>query len=160
VAESWFLKIDGIEGESTDAAHKGEIDVQAWSWGVSQTGGAPGSGGGSGKADFQDFHFVARISKASPQLFLACATSTHHKVAALSGVRSAGKSKAADFLKYKLSDVQVTSVQHSDGESGPPMEQFSLNYSKFEISYSPQTATGQLGPAVVAGFDLKQNKKI
>ena len=162
MAESWFLEIDGIEGESTDAAHKGEIDVQSWSWGVTQAGGAagPGGGGGAGRADFQDFHFVARISKASPQLFLACATGTHHKWAALSGVPTAGKSKATAFLTYKLSEVQVTSVQHSDSESEPPAEQFSLNYSKFEISYSPQTASGKLGPPVTAGFDVKHNKKI
>jgi type VI protein secretion system component Hcp len=31
MAEKWFLKIDGVEGESTDAAHKGEIDVLSWS---------------------------------------------------------------------------------------------------------------------------------
>ena len=160
VAEAWFLKIDGIEGESTNAAHKGEIDVESWSWGVIQTGGDAGSGGGAGKAEFQDFQFVTRISKASPQLFLSCATGTHHKWAALSGVRSAGKSKTAPFLAYKLTDVRVTSVQHGDSEAGPPMEQFSLDYSKFEISYSPQSKSGKLEPAVVAGYDLKTNKKV
>jgi type VI protein secretion system component Hcp len=56
-------------------------------------------------------HFVARISKASPKLFLSCATGSHHKVATLSGARTAGKGKTVDFLKYKLADVQVTSVQ-------------------------------------------------
>ncbi len=34
----YFLKIDGIEGESQDAKHKGEIDVESWSWGRHQTG--------------------------------------------------------------------------------------------------------------------------
>ncbi|HEY7575111.1 MAG TPA: type VI secretion system tube protein Hcp, partial [Thermoanaerobaculia bacterium] len=29
----YFLKIDGIEGESQDGKHKGEIDVLSWSWG-------------------------------------------------------------------------------------------------------------------------------
>ena len=81
MAERWFLKIDGIDGESTDAAHKDEIDVESWSWGVGRErdrGRAPASGG-RGKAAFQDIHFVARISKASPKLFLACAAGTHHK---------------------------------------------------------------------------------
>jgi type VI secretion system secreted protein Hcp len=161
MAESWFLKIDGVDGESTNATHKGEIDVLSWSWGVAQAGGsAGGGGGGAGKAAFQDFHFVARISKASPKLFLACATGSHLKWAALSGVRSAGKSKATDFVKYKLSDVVVTSDAHADDESGAPTEQFSLNYAKFEVSYSPTTATGKIDAPVSAGFDLKMNKKI
>ena len=96
VAERWFLKLDGIAGESTDVAHKGEIDIDSWSWGVSNTrldvGG--GGGGGAGKASFQDFHFVSRISKASPALFLACASGSHIKEALLSGVRGSGKARA------------------------------------------------------------------
>ena len=159
MAEQWFLKIDGIEGESTNDAHKDEIDVESWSWGVVQSG-ASGSGGGvgAGKAVFQDMHFVARISKASPKLFLACATDSHHKVATLSGSRTGGKT--VDFLEYKLSDVQITSVQHSDSEAGAPMEQFSLQYRKFEISYSPQKSSGKIGPAATAGFDVQQNKTL
>jgi type VI secretion system secreted protein Hcp len=161
VAENWFLKVDGIEGESADVSHKGEIDVLSWSWGVANVGSGPGGpsgpgggGGGAGRASFQDFTFVARISKASPQLFLSCATGTHHKAASLSGSRATGKAQD-DFLKYKLSDVQVTSVQHGAGDADPPTEQFSLSYSRFEISFTPET-----GPPVTAGYDLKLNKKI
>ena len=80
MAESWFLKIDGVQGESTDISHKDEIGVLSWSWGVSHPSGVgTGSGGGAGKAAFQDFQFVTRVSKASPVLFLSCATGTHHK---------------------------------------------------------------------------------
>jgi type VI secretion system secreted protein Hcp len=38
MAVDFFLKLDGIPGESKDKAHKGEIDVLAWSWGMSQSG--------------------------------------------------------------------------------------------------------------------------
>jgi type VI secretion system secreted protein Hcp len=161
MAESWFLKIDGIEGESTDQSHKGEIDVLAWSWGVSQAGTtATGTGGGAGKASFQDFHFVSQISKASPKLFLAAASGSHIKWAALGGVRGSGKSKSDEFLKYKLSDIIVSSVQHSDAEGGPPTEQFSLNYSKIEMTYSSQAPSGKLGPSVSAGWNVFKNVKL
>ena len=158
--ERWFLKIDGIAGESTDSAHKGEIDVQAWSWGVTQTGThSTGGGGGAGKAVFQDFHFVSRISKASPALFLSCATGVHHKEANLTGVRNVGKGKGNTFLKYKMSDVLVSSLTQSDSSADVPNEQFSLNFSKIEMSFFPQSASGKLEPAVTAGFDQKANKK-
>ena len=161
MAESWFLKIDGVQGESTDISHKDEIGVLSWSWGVSHPSGAgTGSGGGAGKAAFQDFQFVTRVSKASPVLFLSCATGTHHKDATLSGVRTSAGSKSADFLKYKLSDVTLTSVQQSGSEDGVPVEQFSLNYSKIEVSYVPQSATGKVGAPIQAGFDVKANKKL
>jgi type VI secretion system secreted protein Hcp len=157
--ERWFLKLDGITGESTDAAHKGEIDVQSWSWGVVHEGSPGPGGGGAGRVSFQDFHFVARISKASPQLFLSCATGVHHKGATLSGSRLGDKA-SGDFLKYKLSDVLVTSAQHGDGRSDVPTEQFSLSYARFEITFTPQSTDGSPGPPVSAGFDVKLNKKI
>ncbi len=161
MAERWFLKIDGIVGESTDASHKDEIDVLSWSWGVTQSGGgAVGGGAGAGKAAFQDFQFVSRIGKASPKLFLSCATGTHHKTAALSGVRTGAKGASSEFLKYKLSDVVITSDQYSGSEGDIPVEQFSLNYSKIEVTYTPQTPTGAVGTAVKAAFDVKANKKL
>jgi type VI secretion system secreted protein Hcp len=140
-------------------AHKGEIDVLSWSWGVA-TQGSPGlgGGGGAGKPSFQDFHFVAKISKASPKLFLSCATGMHHKAATLSG-RRAGSQKGGEFLKYTLTDVQVASVQHSDGGGDLPVDEFSLRYSRFEISFTPQKEDGSAGPAVTAGYDLKLGKK-
>jgi type VI secretion system secreted protein Hcp len=162
VAERWFLKLAGITGESTHAAHKGEIDVESWSWGVSNTssssGGGGGGGGGAGKASFQDFHFVSRISKASPALFTSCASGSHIKEALLSGVRGAGK--GTDYLKYKLRDVVVTSLMQSDNDADPPVEQFSLSFAKVEWSYTPQSQSGKLEPPVTAGWDLKANKKL
>ncbi len=164
MAESWFLKIDGIPGDSKDVNHKDEIDVLSWSWGVTQTGGgvgtgAGGGGAGAGKAAFQDFHFVSRISKASPKLFLSCATGTHIKTALLSGSRTAGKGASSEFLKYKLSDVVITSDQHAGNEGETPIEQFSLNYSKIEMTLTPQDAKGGPGTPIKAAFDLKANKK-
>jgi type VI secretion system secreted protein Hcp len=160
VAERWFLKIDGIAGESTNAAHAGEIDVDSWSWGVSRGGsGGSGSGGGAGKASFDDFHFVSRISAASPKLLDACATGSHIKQATLSGARSSGKSKGGDYLKYQLSDIVVTGVQQLGGDDQVATQQFSLNYSKVEVTYTPQTASGKLGPPVTFGYDIKTTKK-
>src|SRR5436309_614292 len=61
-AVDYFLKIDGIEGESQDSKHKNEIDLESFSWGETQSGthGA-GGGGGAGKVSMQDFHFVMRV---------------------------------------------------------------------------------------------------
>ena len=108
---------------------------------------------------FQDLHFVAKISKASPKLFLACATGTHIKEAMLSGVRATSKAQA-DYVVYKMRDVLVTSIQHNDGPGDLPTEHVSLNYSKIEISYFPQSSSGKVGAPITFGFDLKANKKI
>ena len=38
MAVDMFIKIDTIPGESKDDKHKGEIDVLAWSWGLTRQG--------------------------------------------------------------------------------------------------------------------------
>jgi type VI secretion system secreted protein Hcp len=160
-AVDYFLKIEGIEGESTDHKHKGEIDLQSFSWGEHQTGShSAGGGGGAGKVSMQDFHFVAKISKASPKLFLACATGEHFKKAVLT-CRKAGKDQQ-EFLKIHFSDLLVSSYQ--TGGSGHsdivPTDQASLNFSKIEWEYKEQKPDGTLGAPVKAGYDVKSNKTV
>jgi type VI secretion system secreted protein Hcp len=154
-----FLKLDGIEGESTDAAHKGEIEVLSFSWGVNQTF-SPGSGGagGSGKASFQDLHFNTIVSKASPRLFKACATGEHIKKASLS-MRKAGGRQQQEFLKIELEEVLVSSYQPAGDTGGDaPVEDLALSFAKIRFSYIPQNADGSAGDPVTAGFDIPANK--
>ena len=160
-AADYFLKISGVDGESTDSKHKGEIELESWSYGLTHTGGGhSGGGGGAGKAVFQDFHFVMKVSKASPKIFQACTTGEHLKDATLVA-RKAGKEQQ-EYLKIKLSEVLVSSYQQggSVGEQIVPMDQVSFNFAKIEIEYREQKSDGSLGGAVKGGFDLKQNKAI
>jgi type VI secretion system secreted protein Hcp len=155
----YFLKIDGIEGESRDSKHKGEIELESWSWGETQAVLASGGGGGAGKVQMQDFHFVTRVSKASPKLFLACASGQHVKSAQLTA-RKAGE-RQLEFLRYTLSDVLVTSYQTggSGAEEVVPMDQVSLNFSKIQVDYTEQKPDGSAGGTLSAGWDVKTNKK-
>jgi type VI secretion system secreted protein Hcp len=158
MAERWFLKIDGIAGESADVGHKGEIEVLSWSWGVTNPAGpAGGSGGGSGLPGFSDFVFSTQLSKASPRLFLAAVTGSHHRSAVLTGVR--GAVGGSEFVRYTLSDVMVTSDRHGDSEASVPTEEFALGYAKIEVAYTPTGRSGQPEAVVKAGFDLKRGAK-
>ena len=74
-------------------------------------------------------------------------------------MKPASKDASSDFLKYKLSDVIETSNQHADGQGSSPMETFSLNYSKIEITYTPQSATGKPATPIHTGFDVKSSKE-
>ena len=47
-AVDYFLKFDGIKGESTDAKHKDEIDIESWSWGETHTRGRPARAAAAG----------------------------------------------------------------------------------------------------------------
>jgi type VI secretion system secreted protein Hcp len=160
MAIDYFLRIDGVPGESLDAKHKGAIDVEAWSWGEvnPSSAGGPGGGGGAGKVQMQDFNFSAKFSKASPALMLACASGKHFKSAVLTA-RKAGKAQQ-DFLTFSLSDVLVSAYQ-TGGAGGEvvPMDSVSLNFSKIQVEYKQQNPDGSLGGSIKAGWDVKQNKQ-
>jgi type VI secretion system secreted protein Hcp len=157
----YFLKVEGVEGESTDEKHKGEIDLESWSWGETNSGSfSQGGGGGAGKVVMQDFHFVKKLDKASPVLFISCATGKHIKKAILTARKAGGKQE--DYLKVTMEDVLISSYQtggsaHSDVV---PTDQFSINFSKIEWSYKEQKPDGSLGGEAKQGYDVKANKKI
>ena len=157
----YFLKIEGIEGESQDHKHKNEIGLESFSWGATNSGTmAEGGGGGAGKVSMQDFHFVMKHNKASPKLMLANAGGEHIKSAIVT-CRKAGKDQQ-EFLKIVMSDLIISSYQTGGSAHGDiiPVDQISLNFSKIEFEYKEQKPDGTLGGAVKAGWDLKANKKI
>jgi type VI secretion system secreted protein Hcp len=158
MAVDYFIKFDGIKGESTDAKHKDEIDVESWSWGETHPGSAAsGGGGGAGKVAMQDFQFVMRLNRASPRLMRACATGQHIKMATLSA-RKAGKGQQ-EYLTFKFHDVLVSSFQTGGSEDAAfvPTDQVSF-IAKIEVAYKPQKADGSLAAAVQFRYDLKTNK--
>jgi len=100
------------------------------------------------------------MSKASPRLFLACASGQHLKQAKLSAVRAGAK--AAEFLTITLNEVLVTSYQTGGSEAAEivPMDQVSLNFAKLRMEYRAQKADGSLDAPIVAGWDVKTNVKV
>jgi len=94
MAVDMFIKIGDIKGEAKDAKHKAEIDVLAYSWGMSNSGTTHmGGGGGSGKVSVQDLSFTKYVDAASSALMGHCASGKHIPEATLV-VRKAGGDKA------------------------------------------------------------------
>jgi type VI secretion system secreted protein Hcp len=152
-----FLKINGVPGESADSKHKGEIDVLSYSWGVTQTGTmAYGGGGGAGKANFGDFSFMMRMNKATPKLMQACANGSHIPDAILT-CRKAGD-KQQEYMTYKFYDLLISSYQTS-ASSEEPTESVSFNFSKMEMEYKEQDAKGNVKPAGIFKYNIKENKQ-
>jgi type VI secretion system secreted protein Hcp len=155
-----FLKLDGVEGESTDNSHKNEIELLSFSFGATQPGSAGhGGGAGIGKVQVHDFAFSKYLDKASPKLFAACASGQHFPKAVLT-CRKAGGSQQ-EYLKVTFTEAIVSNLTNSGHEGSTlPTEQVSLNFSKIEIEYKPQDEKGNLGGVIKAGWDLAKNQKI
>ncbi len=154
-AVAYFLKLDGILGESKDAKHPGEIEVDSFSFGETTL---LAGGAGAGKVQFQPLHVSMRMSKASPLLFLTCANGRAIKTAVLTA-RKAGKTPL-DFLVITLTEVFVSSYETGGGTDTGPVDHVALNFSKIQIEYHPQKPDGSSDVPVKAGWDVKKNQKI
>ena len=167
-----YLKIEGIDGESLDQAHLGEIEVLSWSWGMSQPGQHMTVGTGlvtTGKPTMQVFSVGKHIDKASPKLFLACATGKHITNAVLT-CRKAGGETQQEFIHIKMSNLLVSSYHPSEllGASsqspvgldpdGIPVEMVSFNFQKISFEYDAFDAAGSAPTPVVATYDIKTAK--
>ncbi len=126
-----------IQGESTDKAHAGTVDVLAWNWGMANSGSTHvGSGAVTGMASFQDLSLTKYVDRSSPALLLRCATGEHIPEATLI-VRKAGATPV-EYIKIKLTEVLVSSV--STGGSGGEdrlTENVTLNFAEMSLTYTP-----------------------
>jgi len=157
-----FIKIDGIEGESTDDKHAGWIEVISYDSGVSQKASATASsagGGSSERADFDNFSFIKQLDKASPKLAMACADGSHIDSIIVEICR-AGTEKVK-FMEYKMSNCIISSVKTSGGGGDFPGESVGINFGKIEWAYTVQKRQGGGAAGNVAGgWDLQKNRKV
>ncbi|TWT36537.1 hypothetical protein KOR34_14430 [Posidoniimonas corsicana] len=156
----YFLKIDGIEGESKDSTHTNEIQLIGFNWGETQPASfVYGTGAGSGKVSMQDLTFTMRACKASPKLFLSCAKGEHIKEATLVARKAGGDQE--EFYQIKLEDVMVSSYNTGGGTGDSlPMDTVTLAFAKISYQYRPQSDKGALETPVKAGWNLQENKAI
>jgi type VI secretion system secreted protein Hcp len=157
MAVDMFIKIETVDGESRDKTHKKEIDVLAWSWGISNSGSAHvGGGAGAGKCNVQDISFTKWVDSATPKLALACCDGKHFASATLV-VRKAGE-KPVEYLKIKVDEVLITSI--STGGSGGEdrlTENVTLNFAKVSLDYVPQDEKGAAGTAIPMAWSIAEN---
>jgi type VI secretion system secreted protein Hcp len=159
MAVDMFIKIGNLKGESQDHKHKEEIDVLAWSWGMSQSGTTHiGGGSGAGKVNVQDLSFTKYQDKCTTDLMLACCNGKHFPEAKLV-IRKAGE-KPLEYLKITMTDLIITSV--STGGSGGEdrlTENVTLNFATVKVEYTEQDVRGGAGAATEMGWHIAKNER-
>ena len=156
MAVDMFMKIEGpnIGGESQDKAHKGELDILAWSWGCSNSGTTHmGGGSGAGKANFQDLSCTTYYEKSTHEIIKSATKGTHHATITLVN-RKAGDTPM-EYITYTLKDCIFTSV--STGGSGGEDRltvNFSINFGEFKVLYKEQNKSGAEASQVEFAYDI------
>lgn len=148
-----------IKGESRDKVQgpKGDIDILAWSWGMSQSGTTHmGGGGGAGKANFQDVSFTKYIDASTNALMNALAKGSHIDKCVLL-VRKAGEAQQK-YVEITMEEVLVTSL--STGGSGGEdrlTENVTLNFAKVKFTYAKQDSKGGLAADQEFAWHIAEN---
>jgi len=154
-----YLKIDGIQGESTDEKHAGWIEVLDYDFSIAQkVSRTASSAGGAGaeRADFSEFTITKLLDKSSPLLAMACAEGRHIDSAVIELWR-AGKVK---YMAYHFTDCLISAVS-THGDGGFPEEEIALNVGRFELIYTQQSRSGgQALGLVTAGWDRVRNCRV
>jgi type VI secretion system secreted protein Hcp len=158
----FFLKLEGIEGESQDSDHSGEIDVLSFSESIQNAGTYDaGTGGNTGKAYFPDVTFTKYVDKSSVTLRQYCSLGTSINTATLSCNKQAGDKKV-EYLKITMQNVVVTSIQSSGsgGSTEPIPESLSLNFAIIQYDYTQQSNTGDAMGTTHFGRNVQTNQNV
>ncbi len=162
MAVDMFLKIEGIDGESTDDKHPKWIEILSYSHGVAQpVSGASRTGGRTGgRADFQDFTISKTLDSATPDLNMYCCNGKH--IPKIEVELCLATEDKHTFMKYVMDDVIVSSVSpggSAESSESKPLEEVTFAYGKICWEYTPIDQAGNPGAAVDRTWDLEINKQ-
>lgn len=136
-AVDYFLKIEGIDGESKAQGHQNWHDVTSISWGrgapqAIAEGGMAARRGASGPGQMT---ITKTLDKASPKLMQAMQSGRRIPSAQLDIAKS-----GAPAMRYNFQNVIISSYR-TTGQGGKPVEQFTINFEKVEVTRSGGQAT-------------------
>jgi type VI protein secretion system component Hcp/Ca2+-binding RTX toxin-like protein len=148
---TYFMLIDGVNGGSTDAQHKGWFEISGFDFDLAR---ATVLGGGAGTADFSNLNVTLPHETRLADVMALLATGELVTGVRIEGVT--GGATPAKVYDLTLADVAVTKVadSESDGYS------LSLDYAKIALVTMGIDATGQPTTNGAFGFDAVNNTEI
>jgi type VI secretion system Hcp family effector len=137
-----FVKVDGIDGESMQKGHEGEIEAfnfsETFRLSVPSSG---GGGGGAGKFTPGPVMFSKLQGRASIGLLRACAKGQHIPQVTITAFRRTGEGKSNPYYKITLKDVLVTGInEKTSGDSIVDEIQLVYESGRWEV-FDPPDAT-------------------
>jgi type VI secretion system secreted protein Hcp len=161
MATDVYLQIDGIKGESADAAHLGWIEITSAHWGVTQPKSATASTGGGHTAERCE-HSVLSLTKladlASPILMQTCSMGRTIPKAKLEFMRADGQGTPVKYYEVELENVLIGSMNQLANEGCILHDAIGLKFGKVRWKYTQQKIAGGAGGNTAGGWDLSSNR--
>ncbi len=157
--QDFYLKLDGITGESKDANHKGWIDVLGWEYDVKQSSSMhSGGGGGVGKAKFGHLIATHYVDRSSPNLLKYSGSGKHFPTAILSCCRAGGGQQ--EYMRITLSECMIAGVTIDARRDDPTTaEHIAIAYGDIRVEVREQNPDGSMGATVTGTWNVKENRE-
>ena len=152
-----FMHYDGIDGNVTAKGYEKWIEVQSFQFGSGRGISTPTGGSENREASAPSVSEVVvtkLMDKASPKLFEESLIGKDGKIVKIVMTRT-GK-ELAELCLYKFEEVLVSGYSVSSGGDGAPMESLSINFVKFEYSYTGSDVAGKDASKMKVAYDIGQ----
>ncbi|MFV0389452.1 MAG: type VI secretion system tube protein Hcp [Pyrinomonadaceae bacterium] len=151
-----FIKIDGVEGESQKAGFEGQMESEAFSFGVSAPHAPEGSGHSGGQIHAHEAQFAVAEGRHSVEFWKKITTGTHFPTMIVSMTKQTGDGQQQVWKEYTFSSVYVTSVNSADSADGPSRQSLSVAADVFKVDYKAQDASGALKSVGSTEYNIRK----
>ena len=152
-----FLKIDSIKGSSTDNNFKDQIELLSFQWGAGVGVGSPRGGDRTtSEPSVSEITTTKVLDKSSEGLFKALLKGDPVGKGTISFV-AASRGESVAYATLELEDIIISGYSMSSGGQDLPTESLSLNFTKFDWSFTGRD-TKQGGSPTHLIYDLATNK--
>ena len=150
----YLLEIENIQGETKQEGYTNFIDVESYSWGMSQQGSwAVGGGGAVGKASISDFSFACKPGKHTAQLMKAVVQGNHPNKAKLVCRKAGGDANTYEYYIVEFENLIISGVSESGAGEGSNYASVTFAFKKVTFDYKEQLNDGTVQSAAKASYD-------
>lgn len=158
-----FLRVDSVQGEATDANHKGWVEVYSFSFGVTHATNGGAAGTSAARVTPKEIVITKHVDKSSAAFHLAYASGTHFKNAVIEMTKPSSDGHTVVYYRVTMTDVYITAdrLTAPTSSTAAPNESVTFVYGKVAVEYSQQSADGPSSPyqAVREDYDVTTNVK-
>jgi type VI secretion system Hcp family effector len=164
MAGTYFLQLEGIEGQAADEAHDKWLELISFAHGVSQNVSIQRGGDVAGRGEFKPVTFVHAIDKATPKIQLYCMNGNKIGKAVLQYCRVIGGAQTPVYevtlenVRVANAEVKTIDTGSSDPLAQQPVETVELVAGKITWKVTPIKPDGSKDGAIEAAFDQIANK--
>lgn len=152
-ANSYYLQISGIPGDSVDKNHPNWINLDSFSWGLTNV-----AGSGASKATFNDFAWTQGVDSSTPKWFLAVATGQEIPTVTLDVTAPNSAGAPYSFFQMIFTKTQATGLKITGSGAAPEADASMSSGTTVKLRYRQLDAKGAPLPWVEGSFNLLTNQ--